>query len=584
MAENIQRSKGRAQNYKLDRGGQPAEGGPFIGIVVNNIDNSRQGRLQVAIQEFGGTNKDGTPNLQDKSQWRTVSYCPPFYGATPLAQAGTSAGVGTYPGNRNTYGMWFTPPDLGVQVLCFFVNGDPNLGYYVGCIPDPGQNHMIPAIGASANYVTATGNKNQETYFANSKLLPVAEINEKNDAISDNPKFFDQKKPVHAFAAAVLFQQGLQDDPVRGSIGSSSQRESPSSCYGISTPGRAIYQGGLTEQNIKEKLNDKNTQTASIGVIGRRTGHTFVMDDGNLQGADNLIRIRTGKGHQITMSDDGNCFYICHANGQTWVELGQEGTLDVFSTNSINMRTEGVINLHADKDINMYAGETINMKSKKAFAIQCEDALSIACKQAMTLFSESKLGIKTNTQLAIKSKVTTIDGGSALSLKGTTINLNGGPSVGVDAPKGLTKYVMPNTSFNSSTGWAVAADGLESIVTRAPTHEPWPYHNQGVSVKTALETGQPSPPPGAPPMPEGTKITMTGANAQKVAELKANLANYRAQLASDEALRDRIIAAGTDRPQAAENLAGIDQVIADRKKIIAITEQQIATIERMSAT
>jgi hypothetical protein len=581
MAENIQRSKGRAGNYKLDRGGNPSEGGPFIGLVVNNVDSTRQGRLQVAIQEFGGTNKDGTPNLQDKSQWRTVSYCPPFYGATPLAQAGTSAGVGTYPGNRNTYGMWFTPPDLGVQVLCFFVNGDPNQGYYVGCIPDPGQNHMVPAIGASANYVTAQGNKNQETYFANSKLLPVAEINSKNEGIADNPKFFDQKKPVHAFAAAVLFQQGLQDDPVRGSIGSSSQRESPSSCYGISTPGRPIYQGGIKESNIDQKLNDPNTQTASIGVIGRRTGHTFVMDDGDLKGADNLIRIRTGKGHQITMSDDGNCFYICHANGQTWVELGQEGTLDVYSTNSINLRTDGTINLHADKDINMFAGEKINIKSIKGTAIQSNDELSMACKKSMTLFSEGKMGLKTNVQFAVKSKLATIDGGAALSLKGILISLNGGPTLGVDAPKGITKYVMPNTSFDSSTGWAVAPDGTESIVTRAPTHEPWPYHNQGVAVTVKLETGQPSPPPGAPAMPPGTTITMTADQAAKVAELKANLANYKASLVGDEALRAQILA--DTRPTAAAFLIEIDKVIRDRKQVIAVTEQQIATIERLAS-
>jgi hypothetical protein len=248
------------------------------------------------------------------------------------------------------------------------------------------------------------------------------------------------------------------------------------------------------------------------------------------------------------------------------------------------MRTEGTINLHADKDINMFAGEKINVKSIKGTAIQSDDELSVACKKAMTLFSEGKVGIKSNTQLAIKSKLATIDGGTALSLKGILISLNGGPTLGVDAPKGITKYVMPDTSFNSSTGWAVSPTGLESIVTRAPTHEPWPYHNQGVAVNVKLENGQPSPPPGAPPLPKGTSITMTGANAAKLAELKTNLTNYKAQLASDEKLRAEIIAAGTDRPAAASNLVGIDQVITSRKKLIAITEQQIATLERLGST
>lgn len=506
MAENIQRSRGRPEGYKFDRGGMAAEMGPFIGIVVNNVDNTRSGRLQVYIEEFGATNADGSPNLKDTSLWRTVSYCPPFYGSTPINNS-SSADVGKYPGNQNSYGMWFTPPDIGVSVLCFFVAGDPTQGYYLGCIPNQGANHMIPAIGSTPNYEAQ--NKNQETYFSGAKRLPVTEINTKNEKIENNPKFFDQKKPVHSYVAGVLFQQGLANDPIRGSIASSSQRESPSSCYGISTPGRAIYQGGATDTTVANKIKSGDTPLSDVQVIGRRGGHSFVMDDGDLEGNDNLIRIRTSKGHQITMSDDGNCFYITHANGQTWIELGQEGTVDVFSTNSVNVRTEGTINLHADKDINMYAGNNINMKSKVNTAIQADGELSLGSKQDLTLFASSKLGLKSGGQLALKATSASFDGGSSLSLKGSTLNLNGGPSLSVKTVKGITKYVQPDVKFNSSSGWQVSPTGLESIVTRAPTHEPYPYHNQGVSVSVALEKGQSTPPPSAPPVPKGVSITKT---------------------------------------------------------------------------
>ena len=217
------------------------------------------------------------------------------------------------------------------------------------------------------------------------------------------------------------------------------------------------------------------------------------------------------------------------------------------------------------------------MKSIKGTAIQSDDELSVACKKAMTIFSEGKLGLKTNVQFAVKSKSASIDGGTSLSLKGILVSLNGGPTYGVDAPKGITKYVMPNTSFDTSTGWAVAPDGTESIVTRAPTHEPWPYHNQGVAVNVKLETGQTSPPPGAPAMPPGTSITLTADNAAKVAELKSNLANYKASLVGDEELRAKIVA-----DNRTELLLEADQIIADRKRIIAITEQQIAALERGS--
>jgi hypothetical protein len=516
MAENVQRSQGRPPGYKFDRGGTPTEMGPYIGIVVNNVDNTRQGRLQVYIDQFGAVKKDGLPNLTDSTLWRTVSYCPPFYGATP--KSGTASGPGAYtPGNQQSYGMWFTPPDLGVQVLCFFVAGDPSQGYYVGCVPEQGINHMIPAIGSVPNALAVKQNQNQDAYFADAPRLPVTEINNAitNPGVNENPKFFDQAKPVHSYVAAVLFQQGLANDPVRGPIGSSSQRESPSSCYGISTPGRAIYQGGLQDQNATQQLDTQKPQ--DIQVIGRRGGHTLVMDDGDLEGNDNLIRIRTAKGHQITMSDDGNCFYITHANGQTWIELGQEGTVDVFSTNSVNVRTEGTINLHADQDINMYAGKNINLKSKEKTNIQADQEIAIATKANLTMFSKTKIGIKSNGTLALQGKQSSWNGGSTLNLNGSQLNLNGGANYPIDAVQGLTNFIQPNVNFNSTTGWQVDPAGTESIVTRAPCHEPWPYHNQGVPVTVNLERGQPTPPPAAPTIPPGTTITKTGNAATPVA-------------------------------------------------------------------
>jgi hypothetical protein len=502
--ENIQRSTGQPRNYKQDRGGMPVPPGAYIGIVKNNVDPSRSGKLQVYIQQFGG------PDSNNNKSWSTVSYCPPFYGSTP---AGAGAGTGAfYQGNPQSYGMWFTPPDVGVQVLCLFVAGEPT-GYYVGCIPAQGITHMVPAIGSVAKSQAMTQNATQASYFTGSERLPVTEINNSSTQISQNPKYFDQPKPVHSYLAGILFQQGLINDQVRGSIGSTSQRESPSNCYGISTPGRAIYQGGIGadaggEAGITSKTLDATAPNAAT-VIARRGGHTLVMDDGDLQGQDNLVRIRTSKGHQITMSDDGNCLYICHANGQSWIELGQEGTLDVYTTNSVNLRTEGTLNLHADKDINMYAGGNLNLKGKESTVIQSDKDLNIANKGKMTLFSQGSLGIKTTGSLSLDSQLGSWSAKSTLSLSGTLLLLNSGPGVPVSAPKGLTKYLQPNTEFNARTGWVVSPTGTESICTRAPTHEPYPYHNQGVPDVVSLDDGTGSPPPDTPAVPAGVTITKT---------------------------------------------------------------------------
>jgi hypothetical protein len=288
--------------------------------------------MQVAIEEFGAIDKDGLPILTDDSLWRTVRYCPPFYGITQKSSSNT--GAGAYPGNQQTYGMWFTPPDIGVKLICFFISGDPEKGYYVGCIPEIGINHMIPAIGSASNYVTE--NITQESYFGQAPLLPVTEINTNNSGINNNPRFFDQPRPVHAYQASIFFQQGVDRDAERGPIGSSSQRETPSTVYGFSTPGQPIYEGGLQPNDIRKKLQSEELKPQDVKVIGRLGGHTLVMDDGDLESNNNLVRLRTSKGHQIMMNDSGNFFHIMHANGQTWLEFGSEGTVDVFSTNSIN--------------------------------------------------------------------------------------------------------------------------------------------------------------------------------------------------------------------------------------------------------
>jgi hypothetical protein len=503
MAENIERSSGRPREFKFDRGNVPSEMGPYIGIVTNNIDVTRAGKLQVYIPEFGAIDQQGKPILDDPTLWKTVKYVSPFYGITPVSQTSDN-NAGQYPYNQQSYGMWFTPPDLGVRVLCFFPAGDNNDGYYVGCIPETGLTHMVPGVGATSEYIL--NNQSQAGYLASATQLPVTELNDNNRNNSDNPKFFDQPKPVHSYQAATFFQQGLINDTERGPITSSSQRESPSSVYGVSTPGRPIYQGNVTSDNLQQQLLTDQVRPQDLLVQGRVGGHSLVLDDGDLSGNNNLIRIRTSQGHQITMSDSGNFFYITHANGQTWIELGAQGTVDVFSTNSINLRTNGDINFHADRDVNIFAGRNFNVKSEKETNLGGVDAVKIASDSEVTLFAGLKMGIKSEGTLALDGKISSWNSAGPLTIKARPLFLNGPAAVPVTTPKLYPKILLDDTAYNYQTGWQVNPGGLNSIVSRAPTHEPYPYHNAGVDVVVKLEPKPPPPPPTAVPVPEGWSI------------------------------------------------------------------------------
>jgi hypothetical protein len=189
------------------------------------------------------------------------------------------------------------------------------------------------------------------------------------------------------------------------------------------------------------------------------------------------------------MSDDGEFFYIVHANGQTWVELGSEGTIDMFSTNSVNVRSQGQINLHADKSINMYAGESINIKSKNV-RITSSEKIDLAATTQLTMGSKGNFGIVSDGALTLKSTSGGWDGGQSLAFKGGKIDLNGGTGPGaVASPAELADVELSDTFFVEGTGWEVQQGKLTTIVGRAPTHEPYPYHNKGVDVKVSVTEG-----------------------------------------------------------------------------------------------
>lgn len=481
MAENIQRSKGRNSNYKFDRGGSPTEFGPFIGVVKNNVDPIRIGRVQVYIEEFAGLNED------DPSTWRTVSYLSPFYGTTPTEirkdPGTTKTGEGEYVGNPHSYGMWFTPPDLGVRVLCFFASGDPNQGFYVGCVPEPSLNHMVPAVGSTSKYVAKS--PGEKSLLAGAERLPTTELNPHDPAIISDPRFYDKPKPIHKYAAAILQNQGLSKDPVRGSIGSSSQRESPSTVYGMSTPGRPVFQSGILDEVARQQF-ESNIPQQNARVIARRGGHTFVMDDGDIDGRDQLIRIRTALGHQITFSDDGQTIYIIHGNGLSWVELGQQGTVDIYAANSVNVRTQGDLNFHADRDINFNAGRNFNLRAAKDINTQSESKTTMRSKDVFTVHSESTVGIRADGSLAlVGKKKSSINGGGRIDIKAGKIGLNSGGTMEVSEVKPFIKNKLDDVKGNAESGWAATAK-IETIVTRAPTHEPYPYHNKGTDAPVNL--------------------------------------------------------------------------------------------------
>lgn len=464
--------RGAIKGSNPDAGGAVLREVPVFAVVKDNIDPTRSGRLQVYVSDIGSQDPD------DANGWVTVKYMSPFYGLTE--GSGGKATYGNYLDNPHSYGVWNSPPDIGSIVICLFVNGDPNFGYYIGCVPNAEALHMVPAIGGGENIVANAG---EAAAYGGATRLPVVNLNNNNAGVADSTNYLSAPKPVHSYQASILSQQGLIRDPIRGVISSSAQRESPSRVgYGISTPGRPVYEGGYTDEQIADAA--KEGSPAKLKVIGRRGGHTFVMDDGDSLGRDQLIRLRSATGHQILMSDDGQCLFIMHSNGQSWIELGKEGTIDMYATNSVNIRTQGDLNLHADNNVNINAAKALNI-SAETIAMTSEKETTM---RVGTDFSNYTIGKYTVKVTGSMSQYSASEGSyaskSTMYINGEKINLNTGSASTVPQEvKPLPVVAHTDTLFDSVKGWAAAPGKLLSIVSRAPAHAPWAMAGQGVDVK-----------------------------------------------------------------------------------------------------
>lgn len=432
-----------------DAFGVRIDSGPYLGKVKSNLDTARQGRLQVWIPDLGSGDEDNPSN------WRIVQYASPFFGSTYQKEDDTD---NSFEHVRHTYGMWFTPPDVDNYVLCVFVAGDPMRGYYFACIPNQIGQFMVPGIASTKNYVDDSKDPVVKG-IKKEGILPVVEFNE--NAVKDLSTFITQKKPLHDVQVKVLVEQGLDRDPKRGVFNSSSQRESPSKVFGVSTPGQPLKKktGGSTPKDLR--------------VQGRKGGHTFILDDGDFEEKNKLVRLRTSGGHQIVMNDTDEIFYISNTDGTAWVELTKGGNVNIFATGNVSMRTKESIYFHADKDFSMHCNEKMTIHAKKELKIESETITSRS-KKDTTLYALGKFEIGAESAINLYSKGTgsfTCEG--ELTLHGSLIKLNSGKGPVVEKPEPIKWYKMPEAEKSGVGQWEAQPDKLKSTVKIAPTHEPW---------------------------------------------------------------------------------------------------------------
>lgn len=483
------------------------DAGPYEAIVVNNLDTKYMGSLVVELLRY--TSAGGTP--ERSGQLLNVRYLSPFYGVTPHAAITPNDG---YEHTQKSYGMWMVPPDVGTKVLVIFAEGNPNFGYWIGCIPADYMNFMVPDGRASTENTTAI-----TPPPLRGRKLPVGEYNKSIETGARvDPTLFE--KPYNKDFSETLEIQGLLTDEARGTTTTSARREIPSMVFGVSTPGPKDRRDGAPTTEIGSRGRKVTVPSNRLG------GSSFVMDDGderfvrathaedgppiyknkgaNEEGGDRtipqneLIRLRTRTGHQILMHNSEDLIYIGNSRGTTWIEMTSDGKIDIHAQDSVSIMTENDLNITAERDINMEAGRNINLKAAgrntkgETGRVQIEAKndynLHVGRNSKITVMKNQHIAVKetqyidTTKSLHIKSGQdnrltatgnTFINSGKEHRETATYIHMNG-PNAPVANPaktvEPLSVHTLPRVKPGSLIG------SYETILTRSPQHEPWPHH------------------------------------------------------------------------------------------------------------
>lgn len=486
----------------------------YVGVVKNNVDAIRSGRLQVWIPDFGATQTEAT-NENDPVFWRTVSYAPPFFGTTyqPIESSTNS-----FENNKQTYGMWFVPPDVGVEVLCAFVNGDPNRGYWFACVPSVLSHTMVPAVGTAPGANTQIVSDDIRPsilgdFVVPRQTLPVGEFNE-NEPGTYNSTFFENSKPIHEFQANILFKQGLDRDKIRGAITSSSQRESPSRVFGISTPGRPLGNDPADDPDFLNKLANGEINEVDYAVRARKGGHTLVMDDGDLVGNDQLIRLRTAGGHQILMNDTEKVLYIANSSGSAWVEFTDSGHMMFYNSGGFHVHSEGDVNFHSGGSINLQAERSVNISAPNEINVAASK-VNVSGSTSTYIFG-GRLDIGSDAATTIGAGKIVIGSEGAVEIDGATIDLNSKSPKNNMQPGSIRKFKHSDVGYDEEHRlWVEIPDAASSIVTVLPQHEPWSRNSSAFNIQGEAPFKEVVPPVCEPlPMERAADYQLPPANGK----------------------------------------------------------------------
>jgi hypothetical protein len=426
-----------------------------MGQVVDTNDPHQMGRLRVLCPAFGDSRNAPVTTLA----W--ASYASPFAGATDLTSRGRSNSRSAGP---VAYGMW-NIPKVGSYVLVTCIDGDPNARFWFASVFPEFLAHTLPHGRYSYNGELGAGTPEGPLSSTESLILPLAanqlEAFTNQQAGVDPQMSFEWRTRAADAQASFVNSKYIGANP--GDCDISEFGDDRNISYTEADGNTIVSNQGYGKSRIDPELTNPITdgtnwdsQTYAWVTPGF---HGISMDD---RDTNCRMRLRTAGGHQIIMDDTNERIYISTAQGKTWIEIDEKGTIDIFSEQDFSVRAKGDINFKTDKAFRVTAEEGIHLSSYGEMRLRSSEDLHIRTDKVLRLRSlgEMRLDSQANFHLITKT--------SARISTGSTLNLSAGANMLLSA--------SPNIYLNGPPAQVASqAEEKEAFVpSRIPDHEPWP--------------------------------------------------------------------------------------------------------------
>ena len=414
-----------------------------LGTVVDTNDPQQMGRVRVVCQQWG----DSWSSDVEELPW--AIYVTPFGGQTQVGTRGP--GIQESEGGI-AYGMWAVPT-VGAQVVVMCIDGNPMTRMYFGCVYDQHVPHTMP----HGRFMYDDHPELEKTGASPAPYGPYTSTEKYIQPLTANMKqaFGSKDEPNYEYRSrAADYTVSRVDISQIGSTYSKVQDDANVEHDGwTSTQG---YQTSRSDPEVQSSYTDSNYDPMIYSIVSPGF-HAFSMDD---RQENCRLRLRTTSGHQIIMDDTNERIYIATAQGNNWIEMDQDGNIDIFTSNKLSV--------HAQKEINFTSDDTIRMYAKKGIHMHSDDEVRI----------ESTKDIHVRTSQNIRTKASQ----SILTEAGQTFSVKSGSDLKLEsaaATHHLSAANMyctaPQIHLNGPTAASATAPAEQPAfwTDRVPTHEPF---------------------------------------------------------------------------------------------------------------